>query len=313
MGGPATEKCKAATEEENAAIKEQKKANTDVEDKKKSLQTAKAEAASLEANCLCSAYMAQTEAKAAPAAWTKSQQSEWKRAHEILCAVDQKEEACVVPPFPAVELPEDVAGATDATHCVPFVDNFLKPLKRAIPLTRYGGQSKIPECNNNVQNPLALSVECNKAVGEEPKANFYRADPIRYVYAVLGNSIEDGTSECSLICTALDTKISTEWTALTHTGREPAWKRAAYHFPKGTTAAPTSRFLPICAASDGANWHRYEYGKMDDGTVATEDQIKGGTNKGYHGPKTKVNSGCELALRSCDCNGILKVNSEWKQ
>jgi len=344
--GPATEKCKAATEEENAAIKEQTKANTDVADKKKSLQTAKTEAASLEANCLCSAYMAQTEAKAAPAAWTKSQLSEWKRAHEILCAVDQKEEACVVPPFPAVELPEDVAGATDATHCVPFVDNFLNPLKRAIPLTRYGGQSKIPECNNNVQNPLALSVECNKAVREENKANFYRADPIRSVYAesyeqktgffrinwpivtlypttlsihfttlyaMLGNSIEDGTSECSLICTALDTKISTEWTALTHTGREPAWKRAAYHFPKGTTAAPTSRFLPICAASDGANWHRYEYGKMDDGTVATEDQIKGGTNKGYHGPKTKVNSDCELALRSCDCNGILKVNSEWKQ
>merc|ERR1712195_207820 len=155
-------------DKENAAIKEQTKANTDVADKKKSLQTAKTEAASLEANCLCSAYMAQTEAKAAPAAWTKSQLSEWKRAHEILCAVDQKEEACVVPPFPAVELPEDVAGATDATHCVPFVADFLNPLDRAIPLTSFGG-TKIPECNNNVQNPLHENVECQTAVREENK------------------------------------------------------------------------------------------------------------------------------------------------
>ena len=321
--GPATEKCKAATEEENAAIKEQKKANTDVADKKKSLQTAKTEAASLEANCLCSAYMAQTEAKAAPAAWTKSQLSEWKRAHEILCAVDQKEEACVVPPFPAVELPEDVAGATDATHCVPFVADFLNPLDRAIPLTSFGG-TKIPECNNNVQNPLHENVECQTAVREENAANFYKADPVRSVYAksyeqktgffrinypivhlkrtvinsgsilaMLGNSIDDGTSECTYICTALGTKISTEWTPI-----EVPY--SAYQ------KSGAERLTPTCAANDGANWHRYEYVKTFARTVA------------YQGPETDVQNShqkslCQHPMRSCDCNGILKVNSEWKQ
>ena len=40
----ATEECQAAKVKEDDAIKEQKKANTDVDDKKKSLQTAKTEA-----------------------------------------------------------------------------------------------------------------------------------------------------------------------------------------------------------------------------------------------------------------------------
>ena len=339
--GPATEKCKAATEEENAAIKEQKKANTDVADKKKSLQTAKTEAASLEANCLCSAYMAQTEAKAAPAAWTKSQLSEWKRAHEILCAVDQKEEACVVPPFPAVELPEDVAGATDATHCVPFVADFLNPLDRAIPLTSFGG-TKIPECNNNVQNPLHENVECQTAVREENAANFYKADPVRSVYAksyeqktgffrinypivhlkrtvinsgsilaMLGNSIDDGTSECTYICTALGTKISTEWTPI-----EALYSTFVTH--------GAERLTPTCASTSTGHgtWHRYEYGKMNDGTVATQKQLQqpnpADHYSAYQGPKSDVQNShqkslCQHPMRSCDCNGILKVNSEWKQ
>merc|ERR1712166_1498988 len=67
-----------------------------------------------------------------------------------------------------------------------------------------------------------------------------------------------------------------------------------------------SPILPTCAANDGANWHRYEYVKTFARTVA------------YQAPETDVQNShqkslCQHPMRSCDCNGILKVNSEWKQ
>merc|ERR1712195_99494 len=68
--------------------------------------------------CLCDTHQRQTEVKSAHDQAISTHQSEWTRAHEVLCALNQTPE-CDIPPCPTVTQPtlaEGVANA-DTQHC----------------------------------------------------------------------------------------------------------------------------------------------------------------------------------------------------
>merc|ERR1712195_247915 len=87
----------------------------------------------LKSGCLCDAHQRQTEVKAAHDEATSTHQSEWTRAHEVLCALNQTPE-CDIPPCPTVTQPtlaEGVAEAKEA-HCTraPTKSPTKSPTKR---------------------------------------------------------------------------------------------------------------------------------------------------------------------------------------
>merc|ERR1712195_113544 len=77
-----------------------------------------AEAARLESGCLCRVHQEQAAAQVAVQAATATNAADWKRAHEVLCAVEQTA-PCPVPSCPTVEQPTLADGVdnADTQHC----------------------------------------------------------------------------------------------------------------------------------------------------------------------------------------------------
>merc|ERR1712166_549495 len=111
-------KCKDATEAVKKAKEAAKEAKEAKEVKEDEQEEYEKEAQRLKSGCLCDTHQRQTEVQAAQKEATSTHQSEWTRAHEVLCALDQTPE-CHIPPCPTVTQPtlaEGVAEAKEA-HC----------------------------------------------------------------------------------------------------------------------------------------------------------------------------------------------------
>merc|ERR1712166_957290 len=91
------------------------------------------EAQRLKSGCLCDTHQRQTKIQAAHDQATSTHQSEWTRAHEVLCALDQTPE-CHIPPCPTVTQPTFAAGVAEAkeAHCTraPTKSPTKSPTKR---------------------------------------------------------------------------------------------------------------------------------------------------------------------------------------
>merc|ERR1719345_530726 len=111
-------KCEDATEAVKDAKEAAKKAKEAKEAKEDEQEEHEKEAQRLKSGCLCDTHQRQTEVKAAHDQAISTHQSEWTRAHEVLCALNQTPE-CDIPPCPTVTQPtlaEGVANA-DTQHC----------------------------------------------------------------------------------------------------------------------------------------------------------------------------------------------------
>merc|ERR1712166_1385754 len=111
-------KCKDAKEAVKKATEAAKQAKEDVKAKEDEQEEHETEAQRLKSGCLCDTHQRQTEIQAAQEKATSTHESEWTRAHEVLCALKQTPE-CDIPPCPTVEqrtLTEGVAEAKEA-HC----------------------------------------------------------------------------------------------------------------------------------------------------------------------------------------------------
>merc|ERR1712166_744432 len=114
----AKRKCEDATEavkEAKEAAKEAKEAKEAREDEQEEEEK---EAQRLKSGCLCDTHQRQTEIQAAKEEATSTHQSEWTRAHKVLCALKQTPE-CDIPPCPTVTQPTLAAGVAnaDTQHC----------------------------------------------------------------------------------------------------------------------------------------------------------------------------------------------------
>merc|ERR1712166_1262945 len=111
-------KCKDAKEAVKKATEAAKQAKEDVKAKEDEQEEHETEAQRLKSGCLCDTHQRQTKIQAAQEKATLTHQSEWTRAHEVLCALKQTPE-CDMPPCPTVErrtLADGVAEAKEA-HC----------------------------------------------------------------------------------------------------------------------------------------------------------------------------------------------------
>merc|ERR1712166_169750 len=111
-------KCEDATEAVKEAKEAAKKAKEAKEAKEDEQEEHEKEAQRLKSGCLCDTHQRQTEVKAAHDEAISTHQSEWTRAHEVLCALNQTPE-CDIPTCPTVTQPtlaEGVANA-DTQHC----------------------------------------------------------------------------------------------------------------------------------------------------------------------------------------------------
>merc|ERR1712166_1736038 len=111
-------KCKDAKEAVKKATEAAKQAKEDVKAKEDEQEEHETEAQRLKSGCLCDTHQRQTKIQAAQEKATSTHQSEWTRAHEVLCALKQTPE-CDIPPCPTVEqrtLADGVAEAKEA-HC----------------------------------------------------------------------------------------------------------------------------------------------------------------------------------------------------
>jgi len=126
-------KCKDAKEAVKKATEAAKQAKEDVKAKEDEQEEHEKEAQRLKSGCLCDTHQRQTKIQAAQEKATSTHQSEWTRAHEVLCALKQTPE-CDIPPCPTVErrtLAEGVAEAKEA-HCTraPTKSPTKSPTKR---------------------------------------------------------------------------------------------------------------------------------------------------------------------------------------
>ena len=111
-------KCKDAKEAVKKATEAAKQAKEDVQAKEDEQEEHETEAQRLKSGCLCDTHQRQTEVQAAHDQAISTHQSEWTRAHKVLCALKQTPE-CDIPPCPTVErrtLADGVAEAKEA-HC----------------------------------------------------------------------------------------------------------------------------------------------------------------------------------------------------
>merc|ERR1740130_1862549 len=104
-----------AYEAAKGKCKEAKEAKEIKEDEQEEYEK---EAQRLKSGCLCDTHQRQTKIQAAHDQATSTHQSEWTRAHEVLCALDQTPE-CHIPPCPTVTQPTFAAGVAEAkeAHC----------------------------------------------------------------------------------------------------------------------------------------------------------------------------------------------------
>merc|ERR1712166_967046 len=111
-------KCEDATEAVKEAKEAAKKAKEAKEAKEDEQEEHEKEAQRLKSGCLCDTHQRQTEVKAAHDEAISTHQSEWTRAHKVLCALKQTPE-CDIPPCPAVTQPTLAAGVAnaDTQHC----------------------------------------------------------------------------------------------------------------------------------------------------------------------------------------------------
>merc|ERR1712160_150640 len=126
-------KCKDATEAVKKAKEAAKKAKEAKEAKEDEQEEYEKEARQLKSGCLCDTHQRQTKIQAAHEKATSTHQSEWTRAHEVLCALKQTPE-CDTPTCPTVTQPtlaEGVAEAKEA-HCTraPTESPTKSPTKR---------------------------------------------------------------------------------------------------------------------------------------------------------------------------------------
>merc|ERR1712195_452047 len=110
--------CVAATSAMATADAAVVTAQTVVTDAQATAADAVAEAARLESGCLCRVHQEQAAAQVAVQAATATNAADWKRAHEVLCAVEQTA-PCPVPSCPTVEQPTLADGVdnADTQHC----------------------------------------------------------------------------------------------------------------------------------------------------------------------------------------------------
>merc|ERR1712166_1668463 len=109
-------KCKDATEAVKKAKEAAKQAKEDVDAKEDEQEEHEKEAQRLKSGCLCDTHQRQTQIQAAQEKATSTHESEWTRAHEVLCALKQTPE-CDISPCPTVErrtLADGVAEAKEA-------------------------------------------------------------------------------------------------------------------------------------------------------------------------------------------------------
>merc|ERR1712166_1394040 len=114
----AKSKCKDAKEAVKKATEAAKQAKEDVKAKEDEQEEHEKEAQRLKSGCLCDTHQRQTKIQAAQEKATSTHQSEWTRAHEVLCALKQTPE-CDIPPCPTVTQPTLAAGVAnaDTQHC----------------------------------------------------------------------------------------------------------------------------------------------------------------------------------------------------
>ena len=81
------------------------------------------EASRLKSSCLCRVHKEQKAAMAAASTTTASHATDWKQAHELICALD-KTTTCTVPTCPTVTQSTVAAGVAnaDTEHCLPEPD-----------------------------------------------------------------------------------------------------------------------------------------------------------------------------------------------
>merc|ERR1712195_220839 len=75
------------------------------------------EARQLKSGCLCDTHQRQTKIQVAQEKATSTHQSEWTRAHEVLCALKQTPE-CDIPPCPTVAQPTLAEGVAEAKEAL---------------------------------------------------------------------------------------------------------------------------------------------------------------------------------------------------
>merc|ERR1712166_1397302 len=111
-------KCEDAKEAVKKATEAAKQAKEDVKAKEDEQEEHEKEAQRLKSECLCDTHQRQTKIQAAQEEATLTHQSEWTRAHEVVCALKQTPE-CDIPPCPAVTQPPLAAGVAnaDTQHC----------------------------------------------------------------------------------------------------------------------------------------------------------------------------------------------------
>merc|ERR1712166_194733 len=110
-------KCKDAKEAVKKATEAAKQAKEDVKAKEDEQEEHETEAQRLKSGCLCDTHQRQTKIQAAQEKATSTHQSEWTRAHEVLCALKQTPE-CDIPPCPTVAQPTLAEGVAEAKEAL---------------------------------------------------------------------------------------------------------------------------------------------------------------------------------------------------
>ena len=108
--------CASAKEAHASANQAAAIAQTRADDAQTAITDAEEQAAQLQQECHCRVRYQQTESWVAAQGATSAHETEWKKAHEVLCALDETSDSCAVPSHPKVTKPQ-VADGVDEEDC----------------------------------------------------------------------------------------------------------------------------------------------------------------------------------------------------